>query len=104
MEILVRHTKTAAPLRFRLVAKHSRYFKARYWVVIPRTGARTERWRLVPDLQQAVGMLARRLLAEANCCFGAESPAADAARQEAPDSPPDDRQTETNLQKLSPGE
>ena len=59
----------AAPLGVRIVPKTSRYLRTRYWVVLPATGTRRERWRLVPDMKSAQALIWRWLAAVAKECL-----------------------------------
>lgn len=52
-------TKTALPPGVRIVPKPSRYLKTRYWVVLPETAERKERWHLVPNRIEASKLVSR---------------------------------------------
>lgn len=69
------NVKSAAGMpeaRFRIVSKPSRYHATRFWVVVP-CKAGPDRWVLVPSLEEAMAMVARRILA--TNCDGHESKA-----------------------------
>ncbi len=70
LEITVTRGPTGETIRARIVAKPSRYFPTRYWVVLPEGKGATERWRIQPSIEEAVNRVARRLMVEANRCFG----------------------------------
>jgi len=70
MEIVV-NTGSAPPPhdRLRIIPKPSRYFRTRYWVVLPRAGTGGERWLLVPSVGKAMEHISRWLLAKADRQF-----------------------------------
>jgi hypothetical protein len=82
--------------RARIVAKPSQYQRTRYWVVLPGSRGRRERWLLVPTPEEAIGQIARWLLAEANRCFEPDGTPA-LAGQEAGRGCPEAESSEDNV-------
>ena len=87
IDILVTQNGGGSPVRLRIIAKASRYLKTRYWVVLPPSATRAERWLLEPTVAKAVDRVSRWLLTEAHHCIGepSDTPVTQPRRQSSPD-------------------
>jgi hypothetical protein len=64
--------RSGIPVRLRVIAKPSRYHATRYWVILPATTGRDERWLVVATMAQAMKIVAQWLAAEGHDCFAPE--------------------------------